>query len=846
MTSILGTDKLIITKMEGYEGLSEPFEFFLEMYAHDSQLDLNKLVGTSVTVTIKVQKKTRYFNGVIGQISQGDSYTFLQQKSSEKKKTPTVYTATIHPNFWKLKFNRGFQIYQEKTINEIVSEVLEEGNIHINNKSNECGKSARNYCVQYEESSFNFVSRLLESAGIYYFFEFSEGVHEMVAGDDRGTYAQCQNIKKVSFSPTKSATPLYNVVYECSVSKAFTSKKAELNDYDFENPRTVLKVQNMQDTGNEGTVSNYPGGYKKYEAGEKIVKIRGTALEQSKEMMKGQSTVSDFSAGHKFTLQDHPNSSFNKEYVLKEVYHCIELHPEEEEYSYHNKFEAFSSEVVYRPPQKTVKPKIFGAQTAIVTGKEGEEIWVDKYGRVKVSFHWEPKGHKNDKSSCWIRVAQGWAGKNWGMLFTPRCGQEVVVSFLDGNPDCPLITGSVYNGDNMPPYLPETPTMSTIKSSTSKGGKGFNELRFNDKKDSEELFIHAQKDMNIEVINAFSQVIEKGDERYTIKSGNRTVLVDGDPVEESESSQSSGNEDHPGDSVNSTSQSEVKAEESLEKDQQKAAKSALDDEKEQNKASDSAGKSGSHQSNGNDILVIKRGSRFIYLKAEGEGTGDHSIEIARGNNTVHIKEGDDLLEIASGDHKIKIDKGNIDIKLEDGNEQKQIEGKLTHKVSKDYSLTVGGNLTINVDGQISMKAGKGIDMTADKSIVMKADQDIDATAQGACKVKVDKECDVNIGRDLSVSTSAGAKVSASNSIDINAGGSFSVDAGSSITMSASSNFSLKSDMSLSAKAGTDLSLDATTSLTGNGSASVSIKAGGSCDVGATGTLSLDGALISIG
>lgn len=847
MRSSLGDDKFIITKMEGYEGISEPFEFFLEMYAHDSNIDLSKLIGTSVTITLKVQKKERYFNGIIGKISQGDSYIFLQQKSSEKSKTPTVYTAKIYPDFWKLKFNRGFQVYQEKTVNEIVSQVLEDNSMKLENKSNECGKTSLSYCVQYDESAFNFVSRLLENAGIYYFFDFSKTNHEMIAGDDKSSYMACQNIQKVPLSPTKSATPLYNVIYACSFSQDFTSKAAELNDYAFEEPRTVLKMQKTEETGNDGTVSSYPGGYKKYAQGEKIVKIRAQELEQSKELMKGNSTVSDFSAGHKFKLEGHPNASFNKEYVLKKVYHHVTLNPENEEYNYSNSFEAFSSNIAYRPPQKTRKPRIFGSQTAIVTGKKDEEIWVDKYGRVKVSFHWEPKkNHENDKSSCWIRVAQGWAGKNWGMLFTPRCNQEVVVSFLNGDPDHPLITGSVYNGDNMPPYLPETPTMSTIKSSTSKGGKGFNELRFNDKKDSEEVFIHAQKDMNVEVINAFSQIVQEGDEIYTIKAGNRTVLVQGDPSKKKDSSQNSGDEDHPGNSVNSDSQNEVKKEQSLEKTQKDNAKTALDEEKEQNKQDDSAGKSGSQQSSGNDILIIKRGSRFIYLKAAGEDTGNHSLEIERGNNAVHIKEGDDLLEIKSGDHKIKIDKGNIDIKLEDGNEQKEIKGKLTHNISKDYSLTVGGNLTINVDGQISMKAGKGIDMTADKSIVMKADEDINATAEGACKIDVDKECNVQVGRELSLNTNSSASISASSSITMRADQSFSLTAGSSMTMRATDSLSMNADMDLSAKAGTGMSLEATTSLTAKGGASVSIDAGGSCDMSATGTVSLDGALISIG
>ncbi len=830
MTSPWGDDKLIITKLEGYEAISKPFEFQLEMYAYDSSLNLNELVGETVTITVKINKKKRYFNGVVGQVSQGDSYTFLQQKASNKKKTPTIYTAKIFPDFWKLKFTNGFQIYQEKSINDIVKKVLNKNNVQFKNKSNECGSASKLYCVQYDESLFNFVSRLLENAGIYYFFEFSESKHEMVAGDSKSAYADCKNTQSVSLVRTESTSPIYNVIYGCSFSEQFTPKEAELNDYNFEQPRSKLKVHKEKDTAKGGSISKYPGGYKKYAEGESLAKLRLGTLDQVSKLMQGASTVSDFSAGHKFKLENHPNSDFNKEYVLQRVYHHIELNPEEDKYVYYNEFDAFSADINYHPSQKTEKPKIFGAQTAIVTGKKGEEIWVDKYGRVKVKFHWDPSSCEDEKSSCWIRVAQGWAGKNWGMLFMPRCNQEVVVSFLNGDPDCPLITGSVYNGDHMPPYLPDMPTMSTIKSNTSKGGKGFNELRFNDKKDSEEIFMHAQRDMNIEVLNAFTQLVQEGDEIYTVKKGNRTVLVQGETSEENSSTVSEGDESSSGNSENAESQKEVDSEKSIESKAREQEKTGLEEAKKQAEKASSAGKSGSQQSSGNDTLVINRGSRFIYLQAEGEGTGNHLIEIVRGNCSVHILEGDDLLEIETGDHKIKIDKGNVDIKLLEGNETKNIKGKLTHEITKDYSLTVGGNLSINVDGQISMKAGKGI--------VMEADKNVNVTAGTSCSIEVTEECSIKVGESLSVNTGTDTKIVATEGI--------SMSAGEDVKVNASESISLSSTMGISADAGTDISLKATTSITANASGEISIEAGAACTVNATGTLSLDGLLVTIG
>lgn len=234
-----------------------------------------------------------------------------------------------------------------------------------------------------------------------------------------------------------------------------------------------------------------------------------------------------FVAGHKFELKDHYRQDVNKTYVLRQVSHAATQE------NYHNTFEAFPSDLPFRPPRVTSKPLISGTQTAIVVGKSGEEIWTDKYGRVKVQFHWDQKGKNDEASSCWIRVDYGWAGKQWGGIFLPRIGQEVIVSYLEGDPDHPLVTGAVYNSEQTVPYkLPDDQTRSTVKTNTSKGGNGFNEIRFEDKKDSEELYFHAQKDHNIvvehdrtkKVLNNETNTI-KQDRSTTIQDGNDTYVV---------------------------------------------------------------------------------------------------------------------------------------------------------------------------------------------------------------------------------------------------------------------------------------------------------------------------------
>jgi type VI secretion system secreted protein VgrG len=295
--------------------------------------------------------------------------------------------------------------------------------------------------------------------------------------------------------------------------------------------------------GSKRRVYEYPGGFLKKDEGEGLTKLRAEEREAPIRRLSGASYCRAMVPGFKTTLEEHYRSDVNAEYVVLAVRHAGGLD------GYSNSFEAFPSATPYRPPRTTRKPVIPGSQTAIVVGKSGEEIWTDEYGRIKAQFHWDQLGQNDEKSSCWIRVAQGWAGKSWGQWFLPRIGQEVVVSFLDGDPDRPLVTGSVYNAEQTVPYgLPAEQTKSTIKSDSSKGHGGYNELRFEDKKDSEEVYFQAEKDMNrvvknndtlkvgfekkeagdqtIDIYNHRTVTIAEGTETFTVQKGNRTVAVE--------------------------------------------------------------------------------------------------------------------------------------------------------------------------------------------------------------------------------------------------------------------------------------------------------------------------------
>jgi type VI secretion system secreted protein VgrG len=437
------------------------------------------------------------------------------------------------------------RIWQNKSVIDIVTGLFTELGFTDFRNATTATYNPLEYCVQYNESAFAFVSRLLESAGIFYFFEHADGRHTLVLGDDSSAFADCPGTATVDYG-TYGNAPVQNAVLSCTLEEMVIAGKYAVDDFGFETPSTDLLGSSDSQVATNGTkrrIYQFPGGFTKKDAAEVLAKVRLEEEETPRKVLRGESLAAGFTAGGKTTLQKHYREDANASYVVSRVSHAAM------EETYTNSFEAFPSANVFRPRRTTRKPVIAGSQTAIVVGKSGEEIWTDQYGRVKVQFHWDQLGTSDENSSCWIRVAQGWAGKAWGSIFIPRIGAEVVVSFLDGDPDRPLITGSVYNAEQTVPYtLPADQTKSTIKSNVSKGGGGFNEIRFEDKKDSEEIFVQAQKDMNttiknnetrkvgfdkkdkgnqtVDVYNDRTVTLDQGNDKLQIKKGNREMLVD--------------------------------------------------------------------------------------------------------------------------------------------------------------------------------------------------------------------------------------------------------------------------------------------------------------------------------
>jgi type VI secretion system secreted protein VgrG len=531
----LGTDKLLLRSMRGEEAISGLFQFTLDMQSEDGELDFSKIVGKSATVTIELADGTfRYVNGIVGRFVQaGGDADFYN------------YYAELHPWLWLTTMTADCRIWQNKSVIDIVTALFTELGFTDYRNATVGTYSALEYCVQYNETAFTFVSRLLEDAGIFYFFEHADGKHTLVLADDASAFASCPGAATVDLG-TSGNWLQQNTVTSCSIEQVVIPGSFAVDDFGFETPSTDLMASadsKKATNGSKRRLYEYPAGFTKKDAAETLAKLRIEEQEAPQKAIRGTSYCRAFYAGAKTTLQKHHREDANVDWVIATLGH--DATPD----GYSNSFDGFPADTTFRPPRLTRRPIIPGTQTAIVVGKSGEEIWTDQYGRIKVQFHWDQKGKNDENSSCWIRVAHGWAGKSWGEMFLPRIGQEVVVTFLEGNPDRPLVTGSVYNAEQTVPYtLPADQTKSTIKSNVSKGGGGFNEIRFEDKKDSEEVFIQAEKDFNrvvknnddlkvgfekkdkgnqtIAVYNDRTVTLEKGNETLQVKEGNRDVKVD--------------------------------------------------------------------------------------------------------------------------------------------------------------------------------------------------------------------------------------------------------------------------------------------------------------------------------
>jgi len=534
LTTPLDEDALLLHRFEGNEALSAPFEFRLSMVSEDEAIDPADLVGKRVTLWANREDEDdeggTCWSGIVASFGRSGSQWFAGGGESQEM---TSYEATLVPWFWQLKLVEDCRIFQNLSIPDIVNTILGELQLGRHETDLSGNYEPLEYCVQYGESSFDFISRLLEDAGIHYFFyhDASEPADVLVLSDrQEKDYQEQVTSLRYAANWAEQDEP---VVFALARQQHMRTGQVTMRDYDFTKPTQNLEtgVDTVLEVGAERNLPSfrYPGGYLERDHGDARARLAMEIEEAAHELLDGASTQLEIHPGVAFQLYDSPSEVLDPPWRTLHVHHRGEnnLDDDNGESFYQNNFTVMPLAMPYRPERRTRKPRMRGPQTAVVTGPDNEEIYTDQHGRVKVHFFWDHLGETNDKSSCWIRVSQAWAGRGWGTFFLPRIGMEVIVDFLDGDPDRPLVTGCVYNGDNNTPYeLPKHATISTLKTNSSKGSRGYNELRFVDRKGSEQLMMHAQNRMDICVNGTFCEC--NGGERDLHVGKDFDIKVGGD------------------------------------------------------------------------------------------------------------------------------------------------------------------------------------------------------------------------------------------------------------------------------------------------------------------------------
>ncbi|MBX8475562.1 type VI secretion system tip protein VgrG [Pseudomonas cichorii] len=508
--------------VSGEESLNALGQYFLHGQA-DTALTLTSAIATHVTTTLHNDAMLRPMDALVAEIRQLPADA-----------TADRYQVLLRPWLWWLTLASNNRVFQNLSTSDIVTSIFTDHGFSDHKLSLTGSYTPREYCVQYGETDFAFVSRLLEEEGIFWFFTHEEGKHTLVLADNNDAFPAIPNGPMVKYLGQGMGNRELHGIRSGQLVLQAVSGVYSASDYEFTTPTTSLYSKAEAKAG-PLSMYEHPGGYIAKARGDALTKQRVDGLRSQEKRFVGESDCRWLVPGHYFTLSGHDDATLNIDWVVTAVTH------EASHEGYRNRFEAIPKATTFRPARLTPKPRMH-TQTATVVGKSGEEIWTDEYGRIKIQFPWDRDGKNDETSSCWVRVVLPWTGKGFGMQFVPRIGQEVIVTFIDGDPDRPLVSGCVYNGDNALPYaLPANQTQSGIKTNSSKGGGGFNELRFEDKKDAEEVFLQAQKDFKTNVLNdttvtvghdetltvqnARTRTVKEGDETVTLEKGKRSVTI---------------------------------------------------------------------------------------------------------------------------------------------------------------------------------------------------------------------------------------------------------------------------------------------------------------------------------
>jgi type VI secretion system secreted protein VgrG len=500
----LGDDTLLLSSVHWEERLGRPFRGSVTMVSEEDQIDAAQLLGKPLAIRFDLEAEPS-LHGIVFEFAREGRESGL-----------TCYRAEVVPWFAMLQLSGGSRIFQDQSVVEIFKALAEQHGYSDQIDDRLTGDyEARTYCVQYQESDFQFLSRLLEEEGIYYFFEYSGSAHQLVLADDPTAHHDAGDGQAISYTEEDNqARPA--AMFDWRSTRRVTTSGFLLNDYDFQKPRAEMSVRQADaDAVVESTWYRYPGRYLETTRGESLARVRCEAAAGGHQQYSLATNLTGVRGGAKFTLADHPSEDLNQEYVVTgaalEATASLVQPGYQQADTFRCRLQLQASGTAFRTPLETPRPRAMGPHLATVVGSGDEEIWTDAYGRIKVQFAWDLEGAGDDSSSCWVRVAQPWTGKGYGAVSVPRVGEEVVVQFVDGDVDRPIVMGRLHNADRMPPEtLPDNQAKTILRTRSTKGGDvdAFHELTFDDTKDSESIYFHSERD--------FNRVVENND---TLKVG---------------------------------------------------------------------------------------------------------------------------------------------------------------------------------------------------------------------------------------------------------------------------------------------------------------------------------------
>lgn len=745
------SSEIFFARMEGSDEISSPFAYSLLISTKDMDVKPLDVLGTPALITVKGDTP-RHFHGYVADFAMEEIRADL-----------TFYRMTLRPWLWFLSLDSDNRIFQEKSVPDIVEEVFK-AYPDAKFKLNLRGKyDKREYCVQYGESDLHFVQRLLEDEGIFYFFDHAEDGHTLMIVDANDSLEPGPESEKIPYEPDSRVSFRDGDFITQWVPKAqVRTGKFTATDYDFEKPSFDLMALTSAPIGHKQDKAesyHYPGRYVELSPGDKIVERRLHELQADQHRVTAKGTARQLCSGRSFTLELFPREAENEAYIVIRATYVMwdeELRAGQSRdgSGYEVALELSPSRVTFRPARRTPKPRMQGPQTAVVVGPAGAEIFCDEYSRVKVHFHWDRLDQKNENSSCFVRVSAAWAGAGWGFIQIPRIGHEVIVDFLEGDPDQPIITGRVYNGQNSVPYsLPGNASQSGWKSWSTPTTGGYNEMRFEDKAGAEEVYFQAEKD-HVELV--------KNDETRTI--GHDWVEDVGHDATQSighDRTESVANNKDVSVGNNRTVSIGVNDDETVGSNRSLTVGA-------NESISIGANSDEVIGANHSQTVAIAQTITVGAMRTDTVGAAEIRTVGAEQVNTIGasriVTVGSDQTHTIGSDDSWNIG-ANQSVTI-GANQSMTVGGGMTVKVGKDQASTIGGSQATKVAkdalhdiaGALAIKAGKTIIIEAADSIVIKT---------GSAAISMKKDGTINIeGKDITLKGSGKINVKASGNVTV--------------------------------------------------------------------------------